>query len=59
MAYAGGRKHKSDSDAKLTTSTNITPDATGIKDWTIADFVASIKGNTDKAGKALCSARAP
>ncbi len=55
-AYAGGRQHKSNSDAKLATSTNITPDATGLKDWTIADIVASIKGNTDKTGAALCSA---
>ncbi len=55
-AYAGGRKHKSNSDAKLATSTNITPDATGLAGWTVADIVASIKGNTDKTGKALCSA---
>jgi mono/diheme cytochrome c family protein len=56
MAYAGGRKHKSTSEAKLATSTNITPDATGLVGWTVADIVASIKGNTDKAGMALCSA---
>lgn len=56
MAYAGGRKHKSTSDAKLATSTNITPDATGLLGWTVADIAASIKGNTGKAGAALCSA---
>ena len=56
MAYAGGRQHKSNSDAKLATSTNITPDATGLAGWSVADIVASIKGNTDKSGAALCSA---
>ncbi|MEP7122900.1 MAG: cytochrome c [Byssovorax sp.] len=56
LPYAGGRKHKSNSDAKLATSTNITPDATGLAGWTVADIVASIKGNTGKGGVALCSA---
>ena len=56
MAYAGGRQHKATADAKLATSTNITPDATGLAGWSIADIVASIKGNTDKTGAALCDA---
>jgi mono/diheme cytochrome c family protein len=56
MAYAGGRQHKSNSDAKLATSTNLTPDATGLKDWTVADIVSSIKNNTSKDGTPLCSA---
>lgn len=55
-AYAGGRQHKSNSEAMLATSTNLTPDATGLAGWTVADIVASINGNTDKAGKALCTA---
>jgi mono/diheme cytochrome c family protein len=55
-AYAGGRQHKSNSDAKLATSTNLTPDATGLAGWSVQDIVASIKTNTDKTGKALCSA---
>ena len=56
MAYAGGRQHKATADAKIATSTNITPDATGLAGWTIADIVASIKGNTDKAKNPLCDA---
>jgi mono/diheme cytochrome c family protein len=55
-AYAGGRQHKSNSEAKLATSTNLTPDATGLAGWTVADIVASIKNNTDKSGTPLCAA---
>ena len=56
MAFAGGRQHKATADAQLATSTNITPDATGLAGWSIADIVAAIKGNTNKAGQPLCDA---
>jgi mono/diheme cytochrome c family protein len=36
-------------------SANLTPDATGIKDWTAADLVTAITTAKDKAGKTLCS----
>jgi mono/diheme cytochrome c family protein len=55
-AYGGGRKIKSSSDAKTATTTNITPDATGLAGWTVADIVSAIKNNTDKSGTALCAA---
>jgi mono/diheme cytochrome c family protein len=56
-AFAGGRTFKSVSDAKPSTSTNLTPDASGLAGWSAADIVASIKTNTEKGtNRQLCSA---
>lgn len=59
-AFAGGRKYqvKVNSNATVATtftSTNLTPDATGLAGWTIADIVQSIKHNTEKGtNRDLC-----
>jgi mono/diheme cytochrome c family protein len=53
--FAGGRTYRSRSDVGFSTSTNLTPDATGLAGWTVADIVESIKTNTEKGTKrALC-----
>ncbi|MEO7330695.1 MAG: hypothetical protein ABI193_19120, partial [Minicystis sp.] len=53
--FAGGRTYRSRSDVGFSTSTNLTPDATGLAGWTVADIVDSIKTNTEKGTKrALC-----
>jgi mono/diheme cytochrome c family protein len=55
-AFAGGRTYKSRSDTGTSTSTNLTPDATGLATWGVADIVQSIKTNTEMGtGRALCS----
>jgi hypothetical protein len=36
-------------------SANLTPDATGIKDWSATDLVNAIKMAKDKMNKTLCS----
>src|SRR3954454_24865159 len=55
-AFAGGKKYTFVRGAPEHTSVNITPDATGLAGWTVADIVASIKGDTEKSGgRALCS----
>jgi mono/diheme cytochrome c family protein len=36
-------------------SANLTPDMTGIKDWTAMNLVTAIKTAKDKAGKTLCA----
>ena len=54
-SFAGGRTYRSRSDVGFSTSTNLTPDATGLAGWTVADIVESIKTNTEKGTKrVLC-----
>jgi mono/diheme cytochrome c family protein len=53
--FAGGRKYQSRSDLTAATSTNLTPDATGLAGWTVADIVQSMKTNTEKTtSRPLC-----
>jgi mono/diheme cytochrome c family protein len=55
-AFAGGKKYTLIRGAPVHTSVNLTPDATGLGDWSIADIVASIKTNTEKGtGRVLCN----
>jgi len=54
-AFAGGRKYKSRSDTGFSTSTNLTPDATGLATWGVDDIAQSIKTNTERGtGRVLC-----
>jgi mono/diheme cytochrome c family protein len=54
--FAGGKKYTLIKGAPLHTSVNITPDATGIADWTIDDIVAAIQKDTEKGtARVLCS----
>jgi mono/diheme cytochrome c family protein len=60
-AFAGGRVYQVRVNSKAPapssfTSTNITPDATGLKDWSIDDIVQSMKSNTEKGTqRQLCA----
>ena len=54
-AFAGGRPYTPVQGQPPQTSTNITPAASGLAGWTVDDIIASIKTNTDKSGRALCS----
>ena len=55
-AFAGGKKYTFVRGAPEHTSVNITPDATGIADWTVDDIVAAIKADTEKGtGRTLCA----
>ena len=55
-AFGGGKKYTFIRGAEENTSTNLTPDPTGLADWTIDDIVAAIKSNTEKgSGRKLCN----
>jgi hypothetical protein len=55
-AFAGGKKYTFIRGALQHTSLNLTPDATGLRDWTIDDIVATLKTNTAKgSGPELCN----
>jgi len=55
-AFAGGKTYTFIRGSAPNTSTNLTPDATGLKDWTVDDIIASLRDNTEKGtGRALCS----
>jgi mono/diheme cytochrome c family protein len=55
-AFAGGKKYTFVRGAPEHTSTNITPDPTGLAKWSIDDIVAALKSDTDKGtGRTLCS----
>jgi mono/diheme cytochrome c family protein len=55
-AFAGGKTYTPNKGQPAHTSTNITPDATGIAGWTVADIATAIKVGTEKGtGRALCS----
>ena len=55
-AFAGGKTYTFVRGAPLNTSTNITPDKTGLAAWTVADIVAALKADTEKGtGRKFCS----
>lgn len=60
-AFAGGRTYNVRVNSKSPTpgaftSTNLTPDATGLADWSIADIVQAMKTNTEKGtGRTFCA----
>src|SRR5262249_56973943 len=55
-AFAGGKQYTFIRGAAPNTSANITPDTTGIGDWSIDDIVAAIKTNTEKGtGRTFCN----
>ena len=55
-AFAGGKTYTFIRDTPPNTSTNLTPHADGLADWSVDDIVASIKSNTEKGtGRALCN----
>lgn len=55
-AFGGGKKYTFIRGAAPNTSANLTPDATGLADWSIDDIVAAIKTNTEKdTGRTFCN----
>jgi len=55
-AFAGGKHYAFDNTQPDHTSVNITPDKTGLADWSVDDIVAAIKSNKQKdTGKAFCN----
>jgi mono/diheme cytochrome c family protein len=55
-AFAGGKKYTFIRGAAQHTSVNLTPDATGLASWSVADIAAALKSNTEKGtGRALCN----
>jgi mono/diheme cytochrome c family protein len=55
-AFGGGKQYTFEHLQPLNTSVNLTPDATGLKDWSIDDIVNALKTNTEKGtGRTFCS----
>ena len=55
-AFGGGKKYTPNKGQPENTSTNITPDATGIAGWSVDEIVTAIKAGTEKGtGRALCA----
>lgn len=55
-AFGGGKKYTFIRGAAPNTSANITPDATGLATWSVADIVAALKTNTEKGtGRMFCN----
>jgi mono/diheme cytochrome c family protein len=55
-AFAGGKRYTFIRGAPLNTSVNLTPDPSGLADWSVEDIIASLKTNTEKGtGRTLCS----
>jgi mono/diheme cytochrome c family protein len=55
-AFGGGKQYTFEHLMPKHTSVNITPDATGIMDWSVDDIVKALKTNTDKkTGKTFCN----
>lgn len=55
-AFAGGKKYTFIRGAPEQTSTNLTPDATGLSGWSVDDIATAIKTNTEKGtGRAFCN----
>jgi mono/diheme cytochrome c family protein len=54
-AFAGGKKYTFIRGADPNTSVNLTPDATGLKDWSVDDIVTALKTNKAKGSdKEFC-----
>ena len=55
-AFAGGKTYTFIRGAPVNTSVNLTPDATGLGTWSIADIVSALKSNTEKGtGRMFCN----
>ncbi|MDB4988717.1 MAG: putative diheme cytochrome c-553 [Myxococcaceae bacterium] len=55
-AFAGGKKYTFIRGKPVQTSTNITPDATGLATWSISDIATAIQTNQEKGtGRTLCN----
>lgn len=55
-AFAGGKTYTFIRGAAPNTSTNLTPDPTGLGGWSVDDIVATLRNNTEKeTGRALCN----
>jgi mono/diheme cytochrome c family protein len=55
-AFGGGKKYTFIRGAAPNVSANITPDATGLATWSVADIVAALKTNTEKGtGRTFCN----
>lgn len=55
-AFAGGKKYTFIRGAPEQTSVNLTPDATGLGEWSVADIEDALRTNTEKGtGRMLCS----
>jgi mono/diheme cytochrome c family protein len=55
-AFAGGKRYTFIRGAPEHTSVNITPDKTGLADWSIDDIVNALMNNTEKGtGRAFCN----
>jgi mono/diheme cytochrome c family protein len=55
-AFGGGKQYTFEHLQPKHTSVNITPDATGLKDWSIDDIVNALKTNTEKGtGRTFCN----
>jgi mono/diheme cytochrome c family protein len=59
--FQGGKKYTTTlasdggSQTKEIQSSNLTPDSTGLKNWTAAQIVTAIKAGKDEAGRTICS----
>lgn len=64
-AFQGGKKYTTTlaSDGSSTTkeiqSSNLTPDSTGLENWTAAQIVTAIKSGKDEAGRTICAPMRP
>jgi mono/diheme cytochrome c family protein len=64
-AFQGGKKYNTTlsidggSLTKEIQSSNLTPDSTGLLNWTTAQIVAAIKAGKDEAGRTICSPMRP
>ena len=55
-AFGGGKQYTFEHLQPKHTSVNITPDATGLKDWSVDDIVAAMRSNTEKGtGRTFCN----
>jgi mono/diheme cytochrome c family protein len=60
-AFQGGKKYTTTlagdggTQTKEIQSTNLTPDSTGLKNWTAPQIVTAIKAGKDEAGRTICS----
>ena len=64
-AFQGGKKYSTtlatdgSSITKEIQSSNLTPDSTGLKNWTADQIVTAIKAGKDEAGRTICSPMRP
>jgi mono/diheme cytochrome c family protein len=55
-AFGGGKRYTFIRGAAPQTSTNLTPDATGLAGWSVEDIVSALKTNTEKGtARVFCS----